>query len=268
MKKLFLAVAVLAASLSASAQIIKQADEVCNYLDIQAEKATLTTVVPSSTVSVTSANGTKFWGYANSLGEEATISWNTKDSYNTAMPMPELVGTIDSLKVGTMFRAASGAHIDLGAFQTSTDGKITVYFQPNGDSDRGLTISVNGTVVATKTGSGVKLGGIRPAYAAEYVLPAGTYPEGSVVITVITNTSNIFGINIEKLTAASSDAISSSLLKKVADELVNPTNLEVEVYSVSGVKVLTSSEASISISGLANGAYIAKTAEGTLKFVK
>jgi len=50
--------------------------------------------------------------------------------------------------------------------------------------------------------------------------------------------------------------------------LVNPTALSVEVYSVTGVKALTSNKTSINVSALPLGVYVAKTAKGTLKFIK
>lgn len=105
-----------------------------------------------------------------------------------------------------------------------------------------------------------------------------TYTGGPATLYIYGDASiNIFNISITNVTTASAtsplatsvaDAVASDVLSKVGDELVNPTNLEVEVYSVLGAKVLTSSAASISVSGLANGVYVAKTAEGTLKFIK
>lgn len=199
MKKILLSATILFAAFAVNAQkIVKTADEVCNFVDIQAEAATLTATIPSSTVSVTSSNGSKFWGYAKSDGTEAAVSWNTKDSYNTTVPMPELEGTLDSLTVGTMFRAGSGCRIELGAFSLSETGVVSVYFQPNGDSNRGVKIEYGaGALSVEKQASGVKLGSMRPGYVAELALPAGSYAAGDVVVTVITNTSNIFGIGID-----------------------------------------------------------------------
>lgn len=269
MKKLFLAVALVAASLTVSAQIVVPANQLCNYMDIQAHATTLSAVVPTSTTPSIAPNGTKFWGYYNNTTlAESAMSWNVKTAYNTAIPMPELVGVVDTLKSGTQYRAASGGHIDLGALTMPTSGKMKVYFQPNGDSDRGVTISVKGTVVATKSGSGVKLGAIRPGYVCEYTLPAGSYAAGEIVVTAITNTSNIVGIGIENVVAAStSDAISSGLLKKVGDVLENKNNLDVTVVSLGGA-TFTSSESEINISALPAGVYVASTKEGSLKFVK
>lgn len=106
---------------------------------------------------------------------------------------------------------------------------------------------------------------------ASYVGPAATiYIYGDASI-------NIFDIQATNVTTASvtsplasgiNEAAASDVLSKVGDNLVNPSNLEVSVYTVLGAKVLTSSAASISVSGLANGVYVATTAEGTLKFIK
>lgn len=62
--------------------------------------------------------------------------------------------------------------------------------------------------------------------------------------------------------------IASSLLKKVGNELQNPTDLSVEVYNCMGNKLLSSSQAAINISNLAPGVYIATTNQGVLKFIK
>lgn len=60
--------------------------------------------------------------------------------------------------------------------------------------------------------------------------------------------------------------VSDNLLKKSANELANPTNLEVEVYSTLGSRILSSKEKRINISGLTKGVYVAKTNAGVLKF--
>ncbi|MBR4563650.1 MAG: hypothetical protein IKO26_04280 [Paludibacteraceae bacterium] len=166
-------------------------------------KSTVTSTTPYEL-----ANGTKLVGFLKSDNTEAENKWNTKDSYNTTMPTPTWDG-VDSLKAGTMFRAASGTTIELGAFTTSAAGKLVVYYQPNGDSERGVEVSVYGEVVAGSnlTGSGVKINNIRPAYAGEIELAAGSYDAGDVVIKLVSNTSNIFGVRIEKLQAQGVDNI-------------------------------------------------------------
>lgn len=203
MKKIFLFAAAVATALTINAQTVVVLNEVANYLDFQAlseADANMTKSTVTSTTPYELANGTKLVGFLKSDGTEAENKWNAKEKYNTTMPTPSWEG-VDSLKVGTMFRAASGTTIELGAFTTNADGKLVIYYQPNGDSERGFEISVNGEVVSgtNLTGVGNKINGIRPAYAGEITLPAGSYDAGDVVIKTVVNTSNLFGVRIEKL---------------------------------------------------------------------
>ena len=48
------------------------------------------------------------------------------------------------MNTGTAFRMAASTSISLGAFTTSAEGKLVVYYQPNGDSERGVSITVKG----------------------------------------------------------------------------------------------------------------------------
>ena len=202
MKKIFLFVAAVAA-LTVNAQNVVVLSDVANYIDFQALSVSddaMTASTVTSTEPYTLANGTVLTGFEKSDGTEAANTWNVKENYNTTLPTPTWDG-VDSLKCGTMFRAASGTTIALGAFTTSTDGKLVVYYQPNGDSERGVEISVYGEVVAGKnlTGDGKKIDGTRPAHAGEIDLAAGSYDAGDVVIKLVVNTSNIFGVRIENL---------------------------------------------------------------------
>ena len=202
MKKFFL-FAALVAAMAVNAQTVVVLNEVANYIDFQALSVSdpaMTSAVVTSTAPYTLANGSKLVGFLKSDGTEAENKWNVKEDYNTTMPTPTWAG-VDSLKVGTMFRAASGSTIVLGGFATSEAGALVVYYQPNGDSERGVEVSVYGDLVAGTdlTGSGVKIDGIRPAYAGTIELPAGNYDAGDVVIKLVTNTSNIFGVRIDKL---------------------------------------------------------------------
>lgn len=200
MKKFFLFVAAVAA-MTINAQNVVVLSDVANYIDFQALTQTfpeMTSITVTSTSTCELPNGTMLVGFEKSDGSETVNSWNVKEGYNTTMPTPAWQN-VDSLKAGTMFRAGSGTTIQLGAFQTTAAGKLVVYFQPNGDSERGVEVSVYGELAATMTGSGVKIDGIRPAYAGEMTLPAGNYDAGDVVIKLITNTSNIFGVRIEGL---------------------------------------------------------------------
>ena len=207
MKKIFLfAAAVIAAmTVNAAEPNVVVLSEVANYIDFQALSVSdpaMTQATVTSTTPYELANGSKLVGFLKSDGSETANTWNTKTSYNTTMPTPAWDG-VDSLKAGTMFRAGSGTTIELGAFTTSADGKLTVYYQPNGDSERGVEVYVYDELVAgtNLTGNGKKINDIRPAYAGYITLPAGSYDAGDVVIKLITNTSNIFGVAIEKLPA-------------------------------------------------------------------
>lgn len=205
MKKIFLFAAAVVAAMTINAQEanVVLLSDVANYIDFQALSVSdpaMTQSTVTSTAPYELANGTKLVGFMKSDETEATNTWNVKEKYNTMMPTPTWEG-VDSLIVGTMFRAASGTTIELGAFKTSEAGKLVVYYQPNGDSERGVSVSVYGEEVTGTdlTGSGVKIDGIRPAYAGEISLPAGSYDAGDVVIKLIVNTSNIFGVRIDKL---------------------------------------------------------------------
>ncbi|MBR0195794.1 MAG: hypothetical protein IJQ32_06120 [Paludibacteraceae bacterium] len=205
MKKFFLFAAAVATAMTINAQKVVVLNEVANYIDFQALSVSdpaMTSSVVTSTAPYQLANGSKLVGFQKSDGTEAENKWNVKEAYNTTMPTPTWDG-VDSLKAGTMFRAASGTTIELGAFQTKAEGKLVVYYQPNGDSERGVEVYVYGESVTGKdlTGSGVKIDGIRPAYAGEITLAAGSYDAGDVVIKTVVNTSNIFGVRIEALGA-------------------------------------------------------------------
>jgi hypothetical protein len=203
MKKLFIFAAAVLAALTVNAQTVKVLNEVANYIDFQALSEaipSMTSAVITSTDTYELPNGTILKGYQKEDGSEAENKWNVKESYNTMLPTPTWEG-VDSLKVGTMFRAASGTTIELGAFYTNAAGQVVVYYQPNGDSERGVEVYVYGELVegTDLTGSGAKIDGIRPAYAGYITLPAGSYDAGDVVIKLVVNTSNIFGVSIEKL---------------------------------------------------------------------
>ena len=207
MKKLLLlavsAVAVM--TVNAQTKVTKIASEVSNYIDIQAlsksdSKMTQTTV--TSTNHYTLDNGSELVGFKKGDDSEASCSWVVREDYNTPLPTPTWQG-VDTLRVGSIWRAASGASIVLGDFTTVAEGPLRVFYQPNGDSERGVQITVKGEVVAgtNLTGSGQKIDGVRPGYAGEITLPKGDYKAGDVVITFVVNTSNFAGIYIEHLPA-------------------------------------------------------------------
>ena len=216
MKKFFLFVAAIAAAMTINADpVVVNLADVANYIDFQAlsvSDANMTSHTVTSTAPYELANGTKLVGFLKSDETEAANTWNVKETYNTTMPTPTWEG-VDSLTVGTMFRAASGTTIELGAFETKAEGKLVVYYQPNGDSERGVEIYVyNEKVEGTNlTGSGAKIDGIRPAYAGEITLAAGSYDAGDVVIKLVVNTSNIFGVRIDQIPGAGVDNVQTGV---------------------------------------------------------
>lgn len=150
----------------------------------------------------------------------------------------------------------------------------------DGNSTLGIAVMSSSSGVdrwcQIKTASGVFVDSVSAPGVTDGLIKPVSYVGGPTTLCLFSSNSgiNFYVITATNVTAgdptpvAVSDAIASSLLSKVGNDLVNPTNLEVEVYSVLGAKVLTSSAASISVSGLASGVYVAKTAEGTLKFIK
>ncbi len=203
--KLFTLFFALMAAMAIDAQeinIVNLAD-VANYIDFQALSVSdpaMTQHTVTSTNPYELANGTILRGFKKSDGTEAENKWNVKETYNYTLPTPTCEG-VDSLVVGTMFRAAAGCTIELGAFTTSAESGLAVFYQPNGDAERGVEITVYGEVVegTNLTGSGVKIDGVRPGYVGVITLPAGSYDVGDVVIKVVTNTCNIFGVGIGEL---------------------------------------------------------------------
>ncbi len=170
---------------------------VANYIDFQAlydANPSIADTIVTSYQYVTLPNGSQVCGFMKTDGTEANNTWNVKAGYNTLRPTPEWDG-VEALVSGTEFRAASGSSIRLGAFTMENAGKLTVYFSPNGDSERGVSIAVKGDTVTYRK-SGVKIGNPRPAYAVDVNLPAGYYAKGDIVITVVTNTTNILGVGI------------------------------------------------------------------------
>ncbi|MDR3704523.1 MAG: hypothetical protein P4L28_01285 [Paludibacteraceae bacterium] len=268
MKKLFLAVALVAASLSAGALTSP------TYTFFAPNSVTENGTAVTADVTLTSGNSATFVSTA--TGGSGTLTYVTTStsapSYNykttnSAFHIYGNAGTTsaDSVQLYSRFTIPNKSTFTLGAF-TTTGGNLTVHYAPNGTTTRGITVSVNGTVVLTSAPA---------SYTTKYEyvsastpLAAGTYAAGTVVITGYTNTILLYGIDIDGVTLGIKDAISSDILKKTGDALVNPTALSVDVYSVTGVKALTSNKTSINVSALPQGVYVAKTAKGTLKFIK
>lgn len=213
MKKLFFFAAAMCAAVSLNAQttVTKVLSEVANYVDFQALSVSnpeiFTQEKPTTSEQfIELPNGTKLFGFTKSDGTPADFQWNTKTDYNTTLPTPAWEG-VDSLTVGTMWRAASGLTMALGELVIPAGGsQLKVFYQPNGDSERGVEILLAGTSLGQFTGSGKKLNSIRPAYVAEVNIPAGGYAAGDIVIKLINNTSNIFGVAVSGIASSLSQS--------------------------------------------------------------
>jgi len=248
MKKLFLAVAVLATSLSASALTGFAFDPTTNpaanlvagtlnssivwspaTMTAASDAITLTTGVTGSTLTINDVTFT----LTGTSGSPLKV-YPQYVRVNTAAKMNLTIPTVAGQSVTIVFGNsdavdAAGAQAVTGADVSS----ITVLDQANGQTQ---------TVTLKATGSVITLPALINKLSFISILPG--------------------------LPQAIKETISSKLLSKVNGELANPTNLDVEIYNVLGAKVLTSKAPSISISSLADGVYVAKTAQGTLKFVK
>lgn len=197
MKKFFLFAAAIVAAMTINAQEpnIIVAQEYCNFAHFQ--DVTSDTPVPTSVENTWYVfdNGTVCKGFKKSDETEAANSWNIKET-NTAntFPMPE-EAAIDSVKWGTVFRAASGSSIELGAFKLKAEGAVEVLYQPNGTSERGMSIAYGSDVIEFLRAQDNK----NVAYKVVLPLSAGQYDAGDIVIKVLSNTINIAGINVVSL---------------------------------------------------------------------
>lgn len=249
MKKLFLAVAVLATSVfAANAQVIYNgADWAVDQTGL--EEVTGPTASLAKTNATLTVNGADAQFANITGGVEATVTFTSQftGSYTNSNSEKKFVkiaknGNIQYEGKDFIFRL-SGLTIGDKVVFTDNGGAANAGFFQDGSTTAITLEAQNGTVEFIATGSTME------------VKTDGTKARIS---------------KIEVISAASdNNAISKDLLYKAAgEELVNTTGLEVSIYTVSGVKVLTSSEAAINISGLQSGAYVASTEKGFLKFVK
>lgn len=215
---------------------------VANYIDFQALYDANPSIADTTVTSyqyVTLPNGSQVCGFMKTDGTEANNTWNVKAGYNTLRPTPEWDG-VEAFVSGTEFRAASGSSIRLGAFTMENAGKLTVYFSPNGDSERGVSIAVKGDTVTYRK-SGVKIGNPRPAYAVDVNLPAGYYAKGDIVITVVTNTTNILGVGIHPDPIIGEREMDLTVAEAVALSYQQPVNVA-SSYDVSVVGYVVSTQ--------------------------
>lgn len=266
MKKLFLAVAFLATTIMAA-----NAGESKFWKFTTDPGAVFGVNYTVEGLTLVDASATKDWSYTDDPTKSYTVG---DETFNPGSYVKTNASSYADVTAGTAVDPFSYKALYF-TFRVDAASNISVYGKSGSSENREVYIlDVTNNVVLTA--------GVFPSDGTKTQISATT--TGAAVIVIAGGStpttgdgaggSNTFygvkatNVDITYVPASSKDAIASDLLKKVGSELVNPTNLDVEVYSVSGVKVLSSSAASISVSGLANGAYIAKTAEGTLKFVK
>ncbi|MBN1463041.1 MAG: hypothetical protein JXK08_09710 [Flavobacteriaceae bacterium] len=261
MKKLFLLVTLVAASFTANAATTPVIYDFTGTVTGSAGSVVsgytvllcngLSTYSVSADLTFTGMTGLEVWSKNTDATKEG-IRWN-----------------YDSREAGQYGLVGNGGDDVIGLQNLLAGDIIYIKYERKGSS----AVDFDNTAKSTPAGAAAynvtaDAGNVASSVKGEIVVEKYTVNANGEAYLYFTN-ADILQLSVNSvLTASVNDAIASELLKKVANELVNPTNLEVEVYSVAGVKVLSSSAASISVSGLANGAYIAKTAEGTLKFVK
>ena len=282
MKKLFTLAAAVLFAMGMSAQSSPLATFIsvegnCNYIDFQKDGDKTVNPPATSTAPMTLSNGTVIKGFLKTDGKESETAWNVKDSYGMEIPMPDLCGTgtnpaTDStyMKVGSMLKIASNCSLELGAF-TCIGGKVRVYFQPNGDSDRGVAISVKGGTPVEILKSGLKNGHkMRPGYIAEVDLPAGQYVAGDVVIKVAVNTINIFGVEIQGLYGTGiQETMAEAGVRYNGMEVINEARREMTIFNALG-KMVANTTDNFNMSQMPAGVYVVRVAgvKGALKIQK
>lgn len=259
MKKLILAVAVLAASISASA-----VDKTWNFTTNAAWSTAVTysvnTIVDGMLIG---ADGTTLPSpstFVNEPGSSAKV-WSS-GSYTTRFKSGGS-GTPTSprfLGIGV----SGNSTIQICALSSSATAPRVLEIWAEGGASPLYSVDVVGSNPSAATNP------ISYSYAG----PATTLYIVSSATQVSTLTGGAKGgMNYYMISATNSvaldskDAISSDLLSKKGDVLENNVG-EVKIVSALGATVLSSSDASINISGLSSGVYVAVTEKGTLKFVK
>ena len=216
MKKFFLFAAAVVAAMTVNADpVVKNITEYANYIEFQALMADpdIKGATMSSEKSLTLPNGTVLLGAKKGDGSEGDCKWNAKDDYNTTWLVVDGLEGVDSLVVGTQWRAFAGCTMTFGAFQTIEAGKVSVYYQLNGDDSskelaktRGVGLSIMGGEIVEYRFSTAK-----NCCVASFDLPAGSYDAGDVVLTVLTNTVNIAGVRIEKLASQGVEDVNAAV---------------------------------------------------------
>ncbi|HBZ34501.1 MAG TPA: hypothetical protein DEO38_05310 [Bacteroidales bacterium] len=275
MKKLFTLAAAVLFAMGMSAQTIYEQEVICNYINFQNDGDHNTVI--TSTTPQTLANGSILKGCLKTkdgVQSEADCKWNAKSKYDTSVPLPESFtdGVMDTLVVGTAWRAAAGCSLELGAF-VCTGGKLRIAWQPNADSERGFQVTIKGgdPISFQKTGEKLPAGSkeIRKGYISEIDLPAGQYLAGDVVLTVLVNTSNFFGIGIEGLYTGIQETMAEAGVRYNGIEIINENRRDISVFNTLGQMVARTND-NFNMSEMPAGVYMVRVAgvKGALKIQK
>ncbi|MBQ8100482.1 MAG: hypothetical protein IJ169_04250 [Paludibacteraceae bacterium] len=177
-------------------------NKLMNFINVQDEDITASTALP-----FTMANG--------SIVKESTISstaslWNIKDDYDTKLCIATKTNeagkvdadpktTADTVLVASAFRGSSGAVIELGEFEVNAAAEIEVYWQPNGTSARGVDIYSSQDSANVNVRDSVEFVKKEVCRVTKLAIDKGYYSAGEIVVKVVKNTINIFGVNITNL---------------------------------------------------------------------
>jgi hypothetical protein len=209
-------------------------------------------------------------GYTASLTVVDELMLNNMTGTNTFGVIDGNVKTIDGIVFSKRFKMGGAGYTSSATLPVYRPTQRYMAFVVDGDAD----VTVSFTTATT--------GANRNCYITNGDSILGQAMESANTGTSVTahysggsDTLFVFGdgaINIYqvKWTTPVPDAIKNASkvnLKKVENSIENPDNLSVEIYSILGIRYLTSKEASIDISSLPKGAYIARCQKGVLKFI-
>ena len=286
MKKIFTLASAIVLAMGMNAQIYHEVEQECNYIDFQTlvtEKGyTSDQTFNDINAPVTLANGCVIKPIAKSDGTIQKIEFKYTATYKNRMPLIEMmtepVGETDSvfMKAGSGLRMYSMSQFILGGFIT-TGGKLKLYMQPNGDSERGFDVTVRGGDPITLTRTGEKWGkggsdgqGFRKAYIVEVPLAAGQYLAGDIVITTKSNTTNLYGIAIEGLvTTGIQETMAEAGVRYNGVEIINEFNRNITVFNALG-KMVGNTNSNFNMSQMPAGVYMVRIAgvKGAIKIQK
>jgi len=262
MKRLFLAVALIAVFISASA--------VDGFWNFSLPPFATSSIIGTPPVTIVTPVWATQTGIFNTADGLAIVGTSTA----TCWALNANVNTIGATTYTIRLQSGDGGDPFLGSFIPRT---LYMAIRVTGASTieigamSSLTENPRKLIIASSDGEFVdSIVGINNigAYSYNYTGPAATlylYSWASGINFYYLSATNIDDTFIF---ADSRDAIPLYLLSKVGEVLLNPSDLEVEIYSDKGYKILTTTDPSIGISGLPNGEYIAKTTKGTLKFIR